>query len=71
VCGYKLEDEKLARKVSIRVEARPEILQRDKSVMSIVCEIVKLICENLKMKLDKGLVYSGPLTCLSIIYTNT
>jgi len=45
-CGHELEGEKLSRKVSIRAEAKPEIPQKDKSVMSMECEIDNTASEN-------------------------
>jgi len=44
--GQELEGEKLSRKVSIRVEARPEIPQKDKSVMPMECKTDKTTSED-------------------------
>jgi len=37
-CGHELEGKKLSRKILIRAEAKPEISQKDKSVMSMEYE---------------------------------
>jgi len=45
-CRHELKGEKLSRKVSIRAEARPEIPQKDKSVISMEYETDKTASED-------------------------
>jgi len=55
--GYELKGERLSRKISIRVEARPEISQKDKNVTSMERMTDKIVSEDEVTR--------------SIIFTNT